>query len=144
MTRTGLIAITLIGMISCAGVSPVQVAQTSHDAIAVAQDNEATLCWGVASVQAAIAANLPPGHCTATAAASVGLTDERHQQFNALIAPVLSEHRRLTTALAAGVQVDFTTLRTDIAALIAWASSLVQTDATVSTLRLNLQKASPK
>ena len=73
----------------CAHTTSLQVAQTSHDSLALAQDLEAQLCWGVPT-----AADGPANksHCTAPIAATIALTDARHQAINAKLALAFRLH----------------------------------------------------
>ncbi len=134
------LAITLAAQ--CAKASAIQLAQQSHDYLALAGDSEAQLCWGVASVPAAIAAGVTPNHCTSAVAATVGLTDARHQQFNALMATALKAQAAYATQLQAGGQADVTPLQNAIDALIAVVAQLVPpSQPAVAATTLHLQQA---
>lgn len=122
-----LLAAFLFGLLltSCAGKqTPLQVATVSHDTLALAQDIEAQLCWGVAD-----AYHAPPDktHCTSPTAATIGLTDARHQALNAKLAQAFALHKSLTAVTAAGTKADYTTLNGLLADALAIVASLQQT-----------------
>lgn len=129
---------------ACASLTPLQRAQQSHDFLALAGDSEASLCWAVSSVTEAIAtpaiaAN--PGHCTSPQAAGIGLTDQRHQQFNAAMKRALDAHMAIVRLLAQGSAADYTALSQAIADLLALSAQFSPGNATVQGLILHLQQA---
>lgn len=140
-TRLRLLVFTALVSVSCASMSSLQKAQVSHDALALAQDTEAQLCWGVSSVAAAMAANVTPNHCTAPTAATIKLTDAVHQDFNRLMGKALEAHMAVTRLLASGAKADLTDLNRWIQELITIVANFLQTNPQVQTLGLQLNKA---
>jgi hypothetical protein len=146
MRKWGFIVLCVVlGLVPACGGSlkSFRLAQQTHDYLALAQDEEATLCWGLPNVTAAIGANVTRNHCTTQVAATVGLTDAKHQQFNAQFEKALTLHKNATTVLASGAaKADLADLKAAILALRDLAKALVATNETVASLQLHLQKAS--
>lgn len=140
-TRQLLPLVLVLGLVGCTRLTPVQLAQVSHDYLALAQDIEAQACWGVPSVAAALAANVPATHCTTSFAASIGLTDARHQAFNAAMARALVLHMTLTTQVtSATISTATAAFKTAVADVVAAVQMLV-TNPLVQTLLHYLQQA---
>ena len=121
------LAVILPLTMACATTSAtkrLQVAQVSHDSLALAQDLEANLCWGVPDVFHAPADR---SHCTAPVAATIKLTDARHQSINTRLAQAFSLHAAITRQLQQGITVDLSGLSQLIAAIIAELHELQQT-----------------
>jgi len=122
-----LIALLMGGAVGCAGtMTPLRQVQVTHDALATAQDIEAQLCWGVATVY------LGPSdrsHCTTPVATLIGLTAERHQAINAKLKIAFDLHRSITAQIAAGAIVDLSSLETAIFDILALVAQLQQTPA---------------
>ncbi len=135
-----IVACLTVVFVSCASLTPLQRAQQTHDYLALAQDTEVSLCLGVPNVAAALAANVPPNHCTTPTAATIGLTDARHRAFEAQMAKALELHKAATTLLASAGAADLTALKQAITDLLSLVGQL--TGASVSNLTLYLQKAS--
>jgi hypothetical protein len=119
------LTLTLSG---CAGtISPLQVAATAHDSLALAQDLEGQFCWDVPS---ALLAPTDKMHCTNPIAATINLTDARHQAFNVKLAYAFHLNYVATAAIRAGQKPDLTPLTAAVASLLTLVQELVQTPAT--------------
>jgi len=119
MKRLLLVFVLVVACVAtgCAArLTPLQQVQATHDALATAQDLEAQLCWGVATVTAPVPDR---SRCTTAIATTVGLTDARHQALNAQLATAFTVHKAVTAQLRAGTAADLTSLRTIIAAILA-------------------------
>lgn len=115
----------LTGAMGCAVKNGVQTMQTSHDSLALAQDLEARLCWNVASV---FDGPTDKSHCTAPIAATIGLTDARHQAINQKLSQAFTVHRSVTAQLATGAtNVDLSFLSSLITAILGDLAELKQT-----------------
>lgn len=120
-----LLTVALAGTMACANkTAPLESAQVSHDSLALAQDLEAQLCWGVARVTADVPDRT---HCTTDIAKTIGLTDARHQAINSQLARAFVLHGVLTKQLQQGITVDLTQLRDLINAIVAELTNLQQT-----------------
>jgi hypothetical protein len=122
---TLLLSVGLVfGMTGCAK-NHLQEIQVSHDSLALAQDLEAQLCWGVAKVTDPVPDRT---HCTTAIAGTIGLTDMRHQSLNARLAQAFTVHKSVTTQLATGAtNVDLTTLTSLINEIVNDLNTLKQT-----------------
>lgn len=103
-----------------------QVATVGHDAIATAQDLEANLCFGTPTAAAAIALGGDPKHCPAPTAATVGLTDAKHQQIAAGLAQAWSAYRTATSVAQTAGSADFTSMNTTLQSVLAIIATLQQ------------------
>lgn len=106
--------------------TPLQQVQVTHDALATAQDLEAQLCWGVATVHQGPADR---SYCTTPVAQAIGLTTARHQALNGKLKIAFDLHRSITAQIAAGLQVNLTSLKTAILDILAFITQLQQTPA---------------
>lgn len=107
----GLIVLTLF-VVNCAAGGMVRTVQVSHDWLALAQDYEAQLCWGVPNVQSGPADRT---HCTAPTAATVKLTDARHQELNKQLVLAFNLNAAAAKQLKAGQNADLTPLSQTVA-----------------------------
>jgi hypothetical protein len=114
----------LAALAACAHTTPLQVAGVSHDSLALAQDIEAQLCWGVPD---AYSEPTDKQHCTASTAVAIGLTDARHQTIEGKLAQAFALHRSLTALAKSGGTVDYTALNAVIADVLAIIGQLQQT-----------------
>lgn len=131
-----------VALIACASMTTLQRVQQSHDWLALAQDTEANLCWGLPSIAAVDAAHLAPNHCVAPIAATIHLTDDRQQAFNRLMKKALDDHIALTKLAKAGsTPIDTATIDADVAALINLVAALTQENVDVVHLIAQLKKA---
>jgi len=135
--------IVALGLVpACGHLTVLQRVQQSHDALALAQDAEASICWGVNSIAEAMAAKVPENHCTTQLAAQVKLTDERHQSISKAFKKAFDDHAVLTTIAASGAKSpDSSVVNADVATLVKLASELLQSSVTVSQLQVQLKKA---
>jgi hypothetical protein len=130
--------IALAALVGCAGhTTPLQVATATHNTLALAQDIEAQICFGVAD-----AYHSPTGpaaqHCTTPTAATVQLTDVRHQQLNAKLRDAFNLQHAFEVAAAAGSAADPKTLNAAVQEALTIALQLVQTPI-VQQLVANIQ-----
>jgi hypothetical protein len=101
---------------------------TSQDVLATAQDLEANLCWGVASTLDPVPDR---EHCTNPLAATVQLTDARHQAINARLGPAFRLHKELTAQAKAGATINLARLQALIQEILALVGQLQQTPTVV-------------
>ncbi len=119
-----LLSVGLVFGAGCAK-SHLQEIQVTHDSLALAQDLEAQLCWGVAKVTDPVENR---SHCTTGVATQIGLTDARHQAINSKLAQAFTIHKSVTAQLAAGAtNVDLATLTSLINAIVSDLAALQQT-----------------
>jgi hypothetical protein len=126
---------------ACTHNTQLQVAQTSHDALALSQDTEARLCWNVTGVSDAIAKGVTPNHCSSQVATMIQLTDARHQAFNKLMAQALEQHANLTKLLRTGTTVDFTAYTALLSQIQQIIAELTQSNTDVNLLSQQVRKA---
>ncbi len=128
---------------ACASMPPLQKAQLSHDSLALAQDTEAQLCYGMTLTQAmatpAMAA--APNHCPAPASVQLGWTDARHQDFNRWLKQALDAQATFTRILASGGTADATSLNAAVGTILFILANLPQTNPTIQMLTLQVSKA---
>jgi hypothetical protein len=107
--------IALAALVGCAGhTTPLQVATATHNTLALAQ------------------------HCTTPTAATVQLTDVRHQQLNAKLRDAFNLQHAFEVAAAAGSAADPKTLNAAVQEALTIALQLVQTPI-VQQLVANIQ-----
>lgn len=120
-----LIIVLTIVFTGCAGrINPLQVSGTSHDSLALAQDIEAQICWGVADAYSAPKDSKI--HCTAPLASTIGLTDARHKDINTKLSQAFLLHRSLNSLAESGGNVDYTALNALIQEVLAIVAQLQQ------------------
>lgn len=94
-----LTALLLPGVAGCAKSQvPLQTVQVTHTGLALAQDLEAQICWGVATAKDAV-----PDRTVCPGGKVIGLTDAAHQAFNAKLATAFTLHKAATAQIDAGI-----------------------------------------
>jgi len=102
--RVAILAFIAVLSFGCATkTTKLVTAQVSHDSLALAQDIEAQLCWGVANAKATVPDRT---RCTTDVAIKIALTDARHQAFNQKLAQAFILHEQITSVLRLGGTAD--------------------------------------
>jgi len=115
----------------CSANGPIRVIQYTHGSLAVAQDLEAQLCWGVADITKAPADHT---HCTAPLAAVAKLTDARHQAIQRQFVVAFTLDTAATELVKAGGKPDLSLLLNAVAILQSLVLELDLNDRTAAQL----------
>ncbi len=102
--RSVLVALVLTVTVACASHLPpkeqaLSASLRTNQGLALMQDAEANLCWGLPSAMQAKAEVVDLKHCTSPGAAQIGLTDDKHQAFNRALAAAFDAHLKMSAEL---------------------------------------------
>jgi len=114
-----------------------QTMQVSHDSLALAQDLEAQICWGVGSVKDSVPNR---SECSTPLAQKIGLTPGRHQAINLRLAQAFTLHATLTNQMKTGINPDLSELASLIETILSELKGLQQVPEVVR-LTATVQKA---
>jgi hypothetical protein len=124
-TRVSLLILALATLVACASIPVKQrvsnTHQAMHQALVLVDDAERTLCQPVPAAT---------NHCGNPAAASIGLTDEKHQAFSRQLAAAYDVDVKVGAAVIAWRAGD--PVPSDLQTLLSYATQILQTANTLT------------